>query len=139
MLLVLRLFLIRWLAARTLGGVLAGLVGVALPTAAVLKVIGLPVLAVAGVIGAPVAFLLAVLGLPVAIVLSVVGVVAAVAAGAALLGLVVLKYVLPALLVGWLIARLFRTLRRRTDEVDARRAAMASAPVEGAAPEPPIV
>ena len=139
MLLAVRLLLLRWLAARTLGGVLAGLLAVALPSAAVLKVIGLPLLAVAGVIGAPVALLLAVLGLPIAIVLSVVGVVVALAAGVALLGLFAIKYVLPALLVGWIVARLFRTLRRRTAEVDARRAAAAAAPVEGPVPEPPIV
>ena len=58
--------------------------------------------------------------------------VVAVAAAAAMLALVVLKYVVPVLLVGWVVTRLFRTLRRRTDEADARRAAMATAGVEGA-------
>lgn len=131
MLTVARLFLLRWLAARSLGGVLGTLIATALPAAAVLKLVGLPVLAVAGAIGAPVAAVMALLGLPLLLVLGVAGVVVAAAAGAALLALVVLKYVLPALFVGWLVARLFRTLRRRTGEADARRAAMASAPVEG--------
>jgi len=132
MLTIARLFLLRWLAARTLGGVLGTVLAAALPTAAVLKLVGLPVLAVAGTVGAPVAALLALLGLPLVLVLAIVGVVVAVAAGAALLALLVLKYVVPALIVGWLVARLFRTIRRRTDEADARRAAMAAtAPVEG--------
>jgi hypothetical protein len=109
--------------------------------AAVLKLVGLPVLAAAGVVGAPVAIVMAILGLPIVLVLGVVGVVVAVAAGAALLALVVLKYVLPVLFVGWLVTRLFRTLRRRTAEADARHAAAAvpvdpivspfEAPVEG--------
>jgi hypothetical protein len=125
MLLVVRLFLLRWLAARTLGGVVAGLLSVALPAAAVLKVVGLPVLAVAGMVAAPVAALLAVIGLPLAIVLGVFGVAAALAIGAAMLGLFLLKYVLPFVLVGWAVSRLVRTLRRRTAEADARRAAPA--------------
>lgn len=131
MLTIARLFLLRWLAARTLGGVLGTMLAAALPAAAVLKLVGLPVLVVVGTVGAPVAALLALLGLPLVLVLGIVGVVVAVAAGAALLALVVLKYVVPALIVGWLVARLFRTLRRRAAEADARRAAMATAPVEG--------
>jgi hypothetical protein len=133
MLTLVRLFLLRWLAARTLGGVVGAVLAAALPAAAVLKLVGLPVLAVAGAVGAPVALVMAALGLPLVLVLGVAGVVVAAAAGAALLALVVLKYVLPALVVGWLVTRLFRTLRRRTDEADARRAAMA-----GAAVEPPF-
>jgi hypothetical protein len=132
MLTIARLFLLRWLAARTLGGVLGAVLAAALPAAAALKLVGLPALAAAGAIGAPLALVLAVLGLPVVLVLSVVGVVVAAAAAAAMLALVVLKYVVPALIVGWLVARLFRTIQRRTDEVEARRAAaMATAPVEG--------
>ena len=135
MLTIARLFLLRWLAARTLGGVLGTVLAASLPAAAVLKLVGLPVLAVAGTIGAPVAIVMAVLGLPLLLVLGVVGVVVAVAAGAAMLALVVLKYVLPALFVGWLVSRLFRTIRRRTDEADARHAATApvEAPIEGPA------
>jgi hypothetical protein len=131
MLTLARLFLLRWLAARTLGGVLGTVLAAALPVAALLKLVGLPVLAVAGTVVAPVAAVMALLGLPVVLVLAVAGVVVAVAAGAAMLALVVLKYVLPALFVGWLVSRLFRTLRRRTDAADARHAAMTSAPVEG--------
>jgi hypothetical protein len=127
MMTVVRLFLLRWLAARSLGGVVGAALAAALPAAALLKLVGLPVLAVAGAVGAPVALVLAVLGLPLVLVLGVAGVVVAVAAGAALLALVVLKYVLPALVVGWLVTRLFRTIRRRTDEAEARRAAMAAA------------
>jgi hypothetical protein len=131
MLTIARLFLIRWLAARTLGGVLGTVVAAALPFAAVLKLVGLPVLAVAGVVGAPVAAVMALLGLPVVLVLGLVGVVVAAAVAAAMLALVVLKYVVPALLIGWAVSRLFRAIRRRTDEADARRAAMATATVEG--------
>lgn len=131
MLTIARLFLLRWLAARTLGGVLGTVLAAALPTAAVLKLVGLPVLAVAGAIGAPVALVLAVVGLPIVLVLGVVGLVVAVAAGAALLALVVLKWVLPALVIGWLVTRLVRTIQRRTDDVDAHRATMATAPIEG--------
>jgi hypothetical protein len=149
MLLVVRLFLLRWLAARTLGGVVSGLLALALPAAAVLKVIGLPVLAVAGLVGAPVAALLAVIGLPLAIVLGVVGVIVALAAGAALLGLFLLKYVLPVALVVWAVSRLVRTIRRRTREADARHAApstvdplhppMAGPVSDGPVSEAPIV
>jgi|GEM_PF-3278869 len=140
MLTIARLFLLRWLAARTLGGALGAFLAAALPTAAVLKLIGVPLLAVAGAIGAPVAAVLAVIGLPLVIVLGVVGVVVAVAVGAAMLALVVLKYVVPVLLVGWVVSRLVGTLRRRTTEAEARRAAemaamdaatVGTAPVEG--------
>jgi hypothetical protein len=131
MLTIARLFLLRWLAARTLGGVLGTALAAALPVAALLKLVGLPVLAVAGTVGAPVAAVLALLGLPVIIVLGVAGLVVAVAAGAAMLALLVLKYVLPVLFVGWLVSRLVRTLRRRTDEAELRHATMTSAPVEG--------
>ena len=55
--------------------------------------------------------------------LGVLGVVVALAAGAAWLGLLALKYVLPVVLVGWAVSRIVRTLRRRTGEADARRAA----------------
>lgn len=137
MLLVVRLFLLRWLAARTLGGVVGGLLTVLLPTAAVLKVVGLPVLAAAGAVAAPVAVLLAVIGLPVVIVLGVLGVVVALAAGAAWLGLLALKYVLPIVLIGWVATRLFRTLRRRTAEADARRDA-ADHPLDAAAFSGPV-
>jgi len=54
MLTVLRLFFLRWLAARTLGGVVAGALGVALPLAVVLKLVGVPLLTVAALVGAPV-------------------------------------------------------------------------------------
>lgn len=117
MLLVVRLFLLRWLAARTLGGVVAAILTAALPAAAVLKVVGLPVLAVAGVIGVPVAGLMALLGLPLVLVLGVAGVVVAVAAVAALLGLVALKFVLPALLVGWLVRWIVGQVRARREPV----------------------
>ena len=142
MLLVVRLFLLRWLATRSLGGVVAGILALVLPGAAALKVVGLPVLAVAGLVGAPVAALLGVIGLPVAIILGVLAVVVALAVGAALLGLFVLKYVLPVVLVVWVVSRLVRTLRRRTGEADARRADAAvdgAPPFSGPVTEAPIV
>jgi hypothetical protein len=135
MLTIARLFLLRWLAARTLGGVVGTTLAAALPVAALLKLVGLPLLAVVGTIGAPVALVLALLGLPLLLVLAVVGIVIAVATAAAMLALAVLKYVLPALLIGWLVARLFRTLRRRTAEAEARHATAPAA----AMPIDPIV
>jgi hypothetical protein len=104
MLTIARLFLLRWLAARTLGGVVGTTLAAALPVAALLKLVGLPLLAVVGTIGAPVALVLALLGLPLLLVLAVVGIVIAAATAAAMLALAVLKYVLPALLIGWLVA-----------------------------------
>ena len=72
--------------------------------------------------------------------LGVLGVVVALAAGAAWLGLLALKYVLPVVLVGWAISRLVRTLRRRTGEADARRAAVDDTmPYSGPVSEAPIV
>lgn len=142
MLTVVRLFLLRWLATRSLGGVVAAVLAVALPGAAALKVFGVPVLAVAAVVGAPVAGLLGVIGLPLAMVLGVAGVVVALAVAAAMLGLFLLKYVLPVALVVWAVSRLVRTIRRRTAEADAHRAPSADpldAPLGGPVSEAPIV
>ena len=82
MLTVIRLLLLRWLAARTLGGVVAGMLGVALPIAVLLKFVGLPLLAVVALVGAPVGGVLGVLRLPIRIVLGVVSFVGGLVAAA---------------------------------------------------------
>jgi hypothetical protein len=106
--LVVRLAAIRW-AIKTLVGV-----GVLVPVAMILKIVGLPILAVLGIIGMPLLFVLFLLGLPIFLVLIV---------GALLLGglfllmsigmvafKVFLFVILPIWLVwtvvGWLIRRI---------------------------------
>ncbi|MDQ6925665.1 MAG: hypothetical protein M3154_05445 [Candidatus Eremiobacteraeota bacterium] len=98
MLTIFRIYLLRWLAARTLGGVIAGALGAALPLAIVLKLVGFPLLAAVGVVGAPLGIVLTVVRLPIRIVLGTVGLVSTLAAGAFALGLVAIKVVVVVLL-----------------------------------------
>ena len=68
MLTVLRLLVLRWLAARTFGGLLATLALLAVPLAALLKLVGIPLLIVLAIVALPVVALLAVVGLPVLLI-----------------------------------------------------------------------
>ncbi len=94
----------RWLAARTLGGVVAGALGAAIPLAVVLKLVGVPVLAAVALVGAPVGVVLAILRLPLRIVLGAVGVVGSLAAAAVAVGVFAVKLVFVASAV-WLALR----------------------------------
>jgi hypothetical protein len=98
--LVVRLAAIRW-AFKTLFGL-----GVLVPAALLLKVIGLPILAVLGVLAMPVLFVLFLFGLPVFLVLIVGGMLLA---GVSLLltfGLAAIKFLLFVVLPIWLVWKL---------------------------------
>jgi hypothetical protein len=94
---VLRLAAIRW-AIKTLVGV-----GVLVPVAMILKVVGLPILAVLGVLAAPVLFVLFLFGLPVFLVLIVGAMLLAGVFFMLTLGMVAFKFFLFVVLPIWLI------------------------------------
>jgi hypothetical protein len=96
-------WLLKLVLQRSLGAVLAALLVILLPIAAVLKVVGIPLLFVLLIVGAPVLLLLAVIGLPLLLVvgagIAIVGVISAVLS----VGFALLKIALPILLVVWLV------------------------------------
>jgi hypothetical protein len=95
--LVVRLAAIRW-AIKTLVGV-----GVLVPVAMILKVVGLPILAILGVLAMPVLFVLFILGLPVFLVLLVGAMLLAGVFFLLTLGVVAFKIFLFVVLPIWLI------------------------------------
>jgi hypothetical protein len=95
--LVVRLAAIRW-AIKTLVGV-----GVLVPVAMILKVVGLPILAILGVLAMPVLFVLFILGLPVFLVLIVGAMLLAGVFFLLTLGVVAFKIFLFVVLPIWLI------------------------------------
>jgi hypothetical protein len=103
MLTILRGLLLRWALRRTLGGVLATLLVLALPLGCALKLVGLPVPLVLLLVGAPVLAVLAGLGLPAILVgasgFAIVGVLFALLK----LGLLLLQIALPIILIVWLV------------------------------------
>ena len=105
---LLKLFLLRWFAAKSFGGVMALLAVIALPLAGVLKVVGLPILAVLGVVALPIALVLGVIGLPILLVVGAVGMIVAVLGGVLALGLVAIKIVVPVVLIVWFVRWIFR-------------------------------
>src|SRR5688572_31619621 len=92
-------WLLKLVLQRSLGAVLAALLAILLPIAAVLKVIGIPLLFVMLIVGAPLLLLLAVIGLPMLLVvgggMAIIGVISAVLA----VGFALLKIAVPILLV----------------------------------------
>ena len=105
---VLKLFLLRFLATKSFGGVVAALAVLALPVAGVLKVVGLPLLLVLGIVALPIALVLAVVGLPILLVVGTVGVITAALGGLLAVGLAAVKYVVPIVLIVWLVRWIFR-------------------------------
>ena len=105
---LLKLFLLRWFATKSFGGVMAVLAMIALPLAGVLKVVGLPILAVLGVVALPITLVLAVIGLPLLLVAGAVGTIVAVLGGVLALGLVAIKIVVPIVLIVWFVRWIFR-------------------------------
>lgn len=107
--LAVRLAAIRW-AIKSLVGL-----GLLVPVAFVLKLVGLPILIVLGVLAAPVLFVLFLLGLPIFLVLIVAGLLMAGLFFALTVGLFALKVfvfvVLPILLVWTLVTFLWRMFR----------------------------
>ena len=100
-------WLLKLVLQRSLGAVLAALLVILLPIAAVLKVVGIPILLVLLIVGAPLLLLLAIIGLPLLLVLgagmAIIGVISAVLAA----GFALLKIALPILLVVWLLRWFF--------------------------------
>src|SRR5258708_547197 len=105
----LRLAAIRWAIKSFVG------LGLLVPLAFVLKLIGLPVLIVLGVLAAPVMFVLFLFGLPIFLVLIVAGLLMACLFFALTIGLVALKIFLFVVLPIWLVwtaaTFLWRTIR----------------------------
>jgi hypothetical protein len=128
MLTVLRLLALRWLAARTFGGLLATLALLAVPLAAVLKLVGIPLLVVLGVVAAPVIAVLALIGLPALLVGGTVMALLVGLAGLLMLGVLVLKVALLVALVVWLVRAVVRLVRRSGGPPPPR----ADAPARGA-------
>jgi hypothetical protein len=100
-------WLLKLVLQRSLGAVLAALLVILLPIAAVLKVVGIPILLVLLIVGAPLLLLLAIIGLPLLLVvgagMAIIGVISAVLA----VGFALLKIALPILLVVWLLRWFF--------------------------------
>jgi hypothetical protein len=113
--LVVRLAAIRW-AFKTLLGL-----GVLVPVAFILKVVGLPILAVLGVLALPVLFVLFLFGLPVFLVLIVGAMLMAGLFFMLTIGMVALKIFLFVVLPIWLIWKvggwLFRLVRPKQETV----------------------
>src|SRR3954469_10294179 len=111
--LVVRLAAIRWAFKTILG------LGVLVPFAFILKVVGLPILAVLGVLAMPVLFVLFLFGLPIFLVLIVGGVLLAGAFFMLTLGLFAFKIFLFVVLPIWLIWKvagwLMRLIRPRQE------------------------
>ena len=111
--LVVRLAAIRW-AIKTLVGV-----GVLVPVAMILKVVGLPILAVLGVLATPVFFVLFLLGLPIFLVLIVGALLMAGLFFVLTFGLFALKIFLFVVLPIWLIWKvagwLYRLIRPKQE------------------------
>jgi hypothetical protein len=111
--LVVRLAAIRW-AFKTLVGL-----GVLVPVAFLLKIVGLPILAVMGVLALPVLFVLFLFGLPVFLVLLVGGFLLAGVAFLLTLGLFAFKIfvfvVLPVWVVWMLAGFLWRLIRPKRE------------------------
>ena len=104
---VLKAWLLKLILKRSLGALLAALLAILMPIAAVLKVVGIPLLFVMLIVGLPLLLLLAVIGLPFLIVaggaMAILGIISAVL----FLGFALLKIALPILAIVWLVRWLF--------------------------------
>ena len=107
--------LLALIIGRTFGGVLALLVAVLAPLAGLLKLIGIPVIIVMLVVAAPVILLLAVVGLPLMLVaiagVVIMGVVSMVLA----LSVALLKVLIPAAIVFFVLRFLWRLIFGKRD------------------------
>ncbi len=110
---VLKTFLLGWVMRSSLGRVLLLLLGVLLPAAGVLKLIGIPVLIVLMVLGAPVLLLLAAVGLPLLLVFGIGAVIVMALFAVVSVSLAVLKLLLPVVLVFWVMRGLYRLIFKR--------------------------
>lgn len=103
---LLKVLLLRLLAARSFAGALALLATFALPVAALLEVVGIPLLIVLGVVAVPLGLVLAVVGLPILLVVAGVALILALIGPLLALGVLAIKWVLPIVLIVWLVRRL---------------------------------
>jgi len=104
---------LRWLLARSFGGLVSVLLLLAVPLAGVLKVIGLPLLIVMGIVGLPILLLLAVIGLPILLVVVTVSVIMAVVGTMLAAGIALLKIAIPVVLIFFLLRWIWRKVRSR--------------------------
>ena len=123
---------LKWLLLKVLGKRIAALLAL-FPIAFLLKFIGLPLLIILLVVGLPVFFILALFGLPIILVLVVgAGIVMAIFAVLSF-GLVLLKFLLPFLIIAWLLRWLWSMIRgKRGDDPDS-----AGRPAPRPPPPPP--
>ena len=84
-----------------------GSLGILVPLAFLLKLLGLKLIAVLGILALPVLLVLAIIGLPFILVFLMGGFLLALVAGALSLGIMVLKIVLPIAIVFWMLSWLF--------------------------------
>jgi len=124
-----RLALIRWLF-KVLGGL-----GLLVPLAFLLKVVGLPILAVLGVLAAPVLLVLFLFGLPIFLVLLVGGALMGVVFSVLTAGLAVLKIAIIVVLPVWLVFKLTRWLWRRGGRDGGRNGEVHDAPPPATPPD----
>lgn len=96
-------WLLKLVLQRSLGAVLAALLVILLPIAAMLKVVGIPLLFVALIVGAPLLLFLAVIGLPLMLVVGAGVAIMSLISAILALGFALLKVALPILLVVWLV------------------------------------
>jgi hypothetical protein len=110
--LAVKALILRWVLARSFGGLVSLLLVLAVPFAGVLKVIGLPLLIVLAIVGLPLLLLLAVIGLPLLLVVGTVSVIVAVVGSVLAAGLALLKIALPVVLIFLGICWLWRSVRK---------------------------
>jgi hypothetical protein len=89
--------LLKWLL-KTLGSL-----GILVPVAFILKMVGLPVLMVLGVLALPILIMLALFGMPFILVFLLGGALLAILSGVLTFGLMALKIILPIVLIVWLV------------------------------------
>lgn len=80
-----------------------GSLGLLVPLAFLLKVIGLPILIILGIIAAPVFIVLAIIGLPLMFILVIGGMILAAVFALLSIGFAVLKIAIPIILIYWLL------------------------------------
>src|SRR3954470_6004842 len=108
---LLRALVLQLIAGRTVGGVFALLLTILAPLAAVLKFIGLPILFILGIVGAPIFLLLGAVGLPGMLVVGIGGSIMLVVGLFLAVGLMLLKFVLPVVLVVWFVRWIMKRMK----------------------------
>lgn len=100
---ILKAWLLKLVLQRSFGAVIAALLLILTPVAAMLKVVGLPILFVLLLIGAPLLILLVIIGLPIILVVGATAAIVGIISAVLVAGLALLKIALPILLVAWLV------------------------------------